>query len=348
MDINLLLRENIKNFKAYSSARDEYSGSEGVFLDANENAMGSVHTQELNRYPDPYQWELKDKIAQLKKSHPKNIFLGNGSDEAIDLLFRAFCTPGTDQVMLMPPTYGMYGVCADLNDIGIVSVSLTSTFEIDRQAVLEKLNPNLKMIFICSPNNPTANVFDRNAVHSILKSFAGLVVIDEAYADFSESESWISELANYQNLVILQTFSKAWGMANARLGMAFANEQIVRVLNSIKYPYNVNGLTQQVALKAIENESSKTKMVSEILCQRKVLTDKLMSVSIVKHIFPSQANFLLVRFSDAKKVFRGLLDKQIIVRDRSSMPGCENCLRITVGTARENELLIDTLKTMDT
>ncbi len=347
MDINALLRENIKNFKPYSSARDEYSGSEGVFLDANENSFGSVSAESLNRYPDPYQRELKKKIAELKQTSPEQIFLGNGSDEAIDLLFRAFCRSGRDKVMILPPTYGMYSVCAELNDIEIISVPLTASFEIDLESVLTKVNEDVKLIFICSPNNPSGNVFDKDSVCTILENFNGLVVIDEAYIDFSRETGWLSALSELENLVVLQTFSKAWGLANARLGMAFADKHIIQILNNIKYPYNVNGLTQNAVLRALERSADKDKMVTEILAQRAVLQNELRCLNMVQKIFPSQANFLLVRFDNAQEVFQALLNKKIIVRDRSKMPLCEGCLRITVGTVDENRLLIETLNKMD-
>lgn len=344
MDINSLLRDNIKNFKAYSSARDEYSGKAGVFLDANENSLGSVTKEDLNRYPDPYQGELKKKISEQKQVKPEQIFLGNGSDEAIDLLFRAFCRPGLDKTITIPPTYGMYGVCAELNDIQIIEVPLTATFEIDTESVLDEISDYVKLIFICSPNNPSGNTFKTSAVQQILEKFKGLVIIDEAYADFSEDKSWIDLLNEYENLVVLQTFSKAWGLANIRLGMAFADQRIIRVLNKIKYPYNVNGLTQQAVLKALSKIVDKNKMVSEILAQRQILTNELQDLQMVQEVFPSQANFLLVRFDDANKVFKELLKQKIIVRDRSKMVHCEGCLRITVGTENENKLLMEALK----
>jgi len=347
MDINTLLRENIKNFEPYSSARDEYSGSDGVFLDANENSLGSVSPDKLNRYPDPYQKELKRKIAELKQVSTEQIFLGNGSDEAIDLLFRAFCQPGRDKVMILPPTYGMYSVCADLNNVEIISVPLTASFEIDLEAVLAKINEDVKLIFICSPNNPSGNIFDKIAVRTILVKFKGLVVIDEAYTDFSQQTGWLGALREFENLVVLQTFSKAWGLANARLGMAFADKRIIQILNNIKYPYNVNGLTQNAVLLALERSADKDNLVAGILEQKTVLQNELSKLNMVQKIFPSQANFLLVRFDNAQKVFQALLNKKIIVRDRSKMPRCEGCLRITVGTADENQLLIDALTEMD-
>lgn len=343
MDINLLLRENLKNFKAYSSARDEYSGKEGVFLDANENSLGSVTEETFNRYPDPYQNVLKKKIASIKKVAVESIFLGNGSDEAIDLLYRAFCDPGKDNVIIMPPSYGMYSVCAALNNVKIVDVPLTEDFQID----LEKLNKyyvSAKLIFICSPNNPSANLINPEHIKIVLKRFNGLVVVDEAYQDFTGQKSWLESLDTYENLVVLHTFSKAWGMAALRLGMAFAHPAVIKILSKIKYPYNINELTQRTVLKALDNISSKDAMVEKIIAQRTLLIEKLSSLNIVKNIFQSDANFVLVQFDDPKMVYQKLREKKIIVRDRSSLVHCDGCLRITVGKEEENQILINTLK----
>jgi histidinol-phosphate aminotransferase len=347
LKIEKLLRNNIKSFKAYSSARDEYTGKEGIFLDANENALGSVSKEKMNRYPDPYQREVKNRLAELKNVAPPNIFLGNGSDEAIDLLIRAFCEPRQEQIMTMPPTYGMYRVCADLNDVGVIEFPLSSDFEISLKAVERSISAKTKIIFICSPNNPSGNVMATDTVERLLKNFHGLVVIDEAYQDFSGEASWLKRLNDFNNLVVLQTFSKAWGMAGLRLGMAFANEKIIQVLNAIKYPYNVNALTQEQALQALKNIKLKKQMVDDILGQRAFLIEKLNVLECVKKVFPSDANFLLVRFSQAKIIYKQLLEKQIIVRDRSGLIHCEDCLRITVGTETENQKLIDALKEVE-
>jgi histidinol-phosphate aminotransferase len=344
MEIENLLRENIRRFKPYSSARDEYSGKEGIFLDANENSFGSVSKVTANRYPDPYQFDLKNKIAKLKKVPPEHIFLGNGSDEAIDLLFRAFCRPGIDKCLLMPPTYGMYGVCAELNDVQVIQVPLTENFEIDTAQVLDFLTKETKLIFICSPNNPSANQMSRSAIRTILENTPGLVILDEAYIDFSDDPGWLADLDNYKNLVILQTFSKAWGMAGLRLGMAFAHTDIIQVLNKIKYPYNISILTQQIAADAVDRVEKKERYVDEIIAQRKILLEHLQSLSIVKKIFPSDANFILVKFKNARPLYNKLLAKGIIVRDRSRMVHCQNCLRITIGTAEENKTLIEILQ----
>jgi len=348
MNIQDLLRENIKNFKPYRSARDEFSGREGIFLDANENSLGSVSLPGVNRYPDPHQSDLKKRIAALKKVSADRLFLGNGSDEAIDLLFRAFCRPGIDQCIIMPPTYGMYRVCADLNDVPVTEVPLTDQFEIDVDQVLGTVTERTKLLFICSPNNPSANQMSAQAIRTLLERFRGLVIVDEAYIDFSIDQGWLPRLAEFENLVILQTFSKAWGMAGLRLGMAFAAEMIIQVLDKIKYPYNISVLTQQRAAEAVDRFEEKERYVREIVTQRKQLADQLGNLTMVKHIFPSDANFILVRFSNARTLYDQLLARGIIVRDRSGVMHCEDCLRITVGTAEENKILIKTLIQLET
>lgn len=347
MNIQDFLRKNIKNFKAYSSARDEYSGKEGIFIDANENALGSVTSTEFNRYPDPQQKILKKRISEIKNVNPEQIFLGNGSDEAIDLLYRAFCEPGKDSVILLPPSYGMYSVCANLNDINIIEVPLTKDFQIDMENLKEKL-VLAKMIFICSPNNPSANLMHKQDIKFVLDTFNGLVIIDEAYQDFSGSDSWLNELQKYRNLIVLQTFSKAWGMAGLRIGMAYADPEIIAVLSAIKYPYNLSELVQQTVIKALEYTSAKDRMVNELLSQKKELITELNKLDAVQHIYPSDANFVLVKFADAKFYYNELIQRKIIVRDRSSLPGCEGCLRITIGTKEENRTLIETLKRIKT
>lgn len=340
IDINTLVRRNVLNMKPYSSARDEFHGEAEIFLDANENPYPSPY----NRYPDPLQWSVKKKLAAIKDVKPEQIFLGNGSDEPIDLIIRAFCEPNQDSIMITEPTYGMYKVCAEVNAVNVQQVLLTPDFDLDLDAIPNTFDATTKVIFLCSPNNPTGNVLNRDKIVEVLKRFYGLVVIDEAYIDFTKSKSFIHELKKYPNLVILQTFSKAWGLAGLRLGMCFASEEIISILNKIKYPYNVNVRTQQLAMEALENVYRKDIWVDEILQQRDWLKSELTSVPIVEKIFPSDANFLLVRVKDAKSTYHYLTDNRIIVRDRSRVNLCYNCLRITVGTPEENKRLIDALK----
>lgn len=344
VEIQNLLRDNIRNLKPYSSARDEYTGEVGIFLDANENSYGSIPEGKLNRYPDPHHRKLRKKLSEIKNINSENIFIGNGSDEAIDLVIRAFCEPSKDKILIMPPTYGMYKVAAEINDVDIVEVPLTSSFEIDINSVISAIDENVKIIFICSPNNPTGNVLSNDSIKEMLNSFNGLIVIDEAYIDFVEKESWIAEFNNFNNLIILQTFSKAWGLANIRVGMAFANEEIIDVLNKIKYPYNVNGISQSLILKALENEFKKNKLVDILISERNKLTKVLLSLSFVDQVFPSDANFLLAQVKNATNVYNYLLSEKIIVRNRSKMIHCKECLRFTVGTMEENDILIEALK----
>jgi len=344
IDIQALLRDNIKNLKPYSSARDEYTGNVGIFLDANENSYGSIPEGKLNRYPDPHQRKVKEKLSEIKNISTKNIFIGNGSDEAIDLVIRAFCEPGKDKIMIMPPTYGMYKVAAEINNTGIVEVPLTENFDIDTESVLAAIDEKVKIIFICSPNNPTGNLLNENSIAKILNSFNGLVVLDEAYIDFAKKKSWISALDNFNNLIILQTFSKAWGLANTRVGMAFACEKIIDVFNKIKYPYNVNGVSQSLILKALENEPDKNKIVNVLISERNKLADALISLDFIDYVFPSDANFLLAIVKNATDVYDYLLKQKIIVRNRSNMIHCNECLRFTVGTDEENKKLIEALK----
>ncbi len=344
INIEKLLRKNIKNLLPYSSARDEYSGDIGIFLDANENSFGSIPEGDLNRYPDPHQSVIKEKLSRIKKTNSKNIFIGNGSDEAIDLLFRAYCEPGNDSVIILPPTYGMYKVAADINDIEVIEVPLTSNFQIQTDEVKNSITTNTKMIFICSPNNPSGNLLDRYAISEIANSFNGLVVIDEAYIDFADKTSWISELGNLNNIVVLQTFSKAWGLANIRVGMAFADEQIISVMNKIKYPYNVNGLSQQIISDALENELEKNSVVKKIVSERDKLVKVLSTQKVIEYIFPSDSNFILAKVHGANKVYDYLLDNKIIIRNRSNMIHCKECLRFTIGTEEENKRLIEILK----
>jgi histidinol-phosphate aminotransferase len=335
-----LLRTNIANLKPYSSARDEYTGEEGVFLDANENPYNAPY----NRYPDPYQRKLKAEIAKLKGVNADSIFLGNGSDEPIDLLYRAFCEPGVDNVVSIDPTYGMYQVAADVNNIKVKKVLLTDDFTLDVKALLNAVDTNTKLMWICSPNNPTSNCFAEDDMMAILNNFEGIVVIDEAYIDFAPGRSLLSKLSNYPNLVILQTFSKAWGMAGIRLGMAFAQPAIISVLSKIKYPYNLNILTQQKALELIVNKDRTEKWIDQLIEERQRLQSELGKLPFVQHIHPSDANFLLIRTPQPKLIYTYLIDRKIIIRDRSSVSLCAGCLRITVGTGAENDALLEALR----
>ncbi|MDG1276395.1 MAG: histidinol-phosphate transaminase [Algoriphagus sp.] len=338
-----LLRPHIATLQAYTSARDEYTGKEGVFLDANENPFGSITDQDFNRYPDPYQEELKQKIAEIKEVKPSQIFLGNGSDEAIDLLFRAFCNPGKDNVILLPPTYGMYEVSASINDVDVRKVPLTAEFQLRTDKILNEVDKHTKIIFICSPNNPSGNKVNREDILHLLKKFKGLVVVDEAYSDFSDEPSFTTELKNFKNLLVMQTFSKAWGLASLRLGMAFASKDLIKILNRIKPPYNISGLTQETVLAAMDNYEKVKAMVKDILVEREFLKTKLESLDFVNKIYPSDANFLLVKMPNANLVYDELIDQKVIVRNRSKVILCEDCLRITVGTRTENERLIEAL-----
>ncbi|KQS28166.1 histidinol-phosphate transaminase [Dyadobacter sp. Leaf189] len=343
-DLKTILRPHILTLAPYSSARDEYTGHEGVFLDANENPYGSVTNEDYNRYPDPYQSEIKKLISKIKHVEPNRIFLGNGSDEPIDLLTRAACTPGQDHVIIMPPTYGMYEVSASIHDVRIDKASLTSDYHIDVEAVLNAVGEHTKIIWICSPNNPTGNNMQDEAIETILKNFNGLVVVDEAYIDFTDKPSWVQRLDEYPNLVVLQTFSKAWGLAGLRIGMCFASAELIRILNKIKPPYNISLPAQNALLQGLQNPALKDEMVTDILSERGALQEMLLDLPSVVKIHPSDANFLLVQFEDAKAVMDYLISEAIIVRDRSRVHLCEGCLRITVGTKKENEVLIESLK----
>ena len=342
-NIESLVRENIKLMKPYSSARDEFSGEASIFLDANENSFGSPLPINYNRYPDPLQAAVKEKISSIKGVPPKNIFLGNGSDEAIDLLFRAFCEPGRDNVIILPPTYGMYEVCAEMNNVALKKIPLTLDFQIDIEAIEEAIDANTKLIFICSPNNPTGNSINRNDIEIVLNNFNGLVVIDEAYINYAKQKTFIPELTEYANLVIMQTFSKAWGLAGLRLGMAFAGIPIINYLNKVKYPYNINTSTQQLALEALESVETINNWVKITVEEREWLAEKLLLLPFTKIVYPSDANFVLVKMKNARKIYDQLSAKGIIVRDRSKVILCDDCLRITVGTPEENQQLITEL-----
>jgi len=339
-----LVRPHLLHLTPYSSARDEFSGKNGIFLDANENAFGSVLPEAYHRYPDPHQHKLKQKLARIKKILPEWIFLGNGSDEAIDQIIRIFCVPGRDNVIVMPPTYDMYGVTATIHQAEVRKVPLTTQFEIDYEGVSRAIDKYTRLVFLCSPNNPTGNSFHRESIIRILQNFEGITVIDEAYIDFSSSEGFLNDLNQYENLIILQTLSKAWGLAGLRLGIAFAHPEIVRIMDKIKYPYNINESTQKIVLDALNFENRKDEMVKAILDQRSSLELKLKDLAFVEKVHHSDANFLLVRFKDASRVYEFLVNHNIIVRNRSKLVLCENSLRITIGTAEENNALINHLK----
>ena len=344
-DLTNLLRDNIRNLTPYSSARDEFKGAASVLLDANENAFGSPLEQNYNRYPDPLQHQLKIKLSSIKGVPPRNMFLGNGSDEAIDILFRAFCRPGIDNVILVPPTYGMYEVSAQINDVATKKVSLTADFQLDLEGIAEAVDSHTRMIFLCSPNNPTGNSLHREDVETILANFKGLVVIDEAYINYSRQKTFIQELTEYSNLVILQTLSKAWGLAGLRLGMAFASEEIIEVFNKIKPPYNINQATQELVLQALENVDRVNDWIRQTVSERDNLITKLRALPFVLHVYPSDANFVLAKTREPRVTYNYLVEKSIIVRDRSKVALCDGCLRITVGTPEENKQLIEALDT---
>jgi histidinol-phosphate aminotransferase len=346
-NLNALLRENIKNLTPYSSARDEFRGEASIFLDANENSFGSPLTRWYNRYPDPLQWKVKEKLSQIKGVPPSQIFIGNGSDECIDLLIRSVCEPGIDNIIICPPTYGMYQVCADINNVSVKKVSLTPDFQLNLLAIEEAIDDQTKIIFLCSPNNPTGNSLIKEEVEVVLNNYFGLVVIDEAYINFSGQRSFVQELNDYPNLVVLQTLSKAWGLAALRLGMAYASEEIINVLNKVKPPYNINQASQELALQALEEVGQVNDMIREIVEQRGKLASQLQGLPLVLRIYPSDANFLLVKVTDAKSIYNFLLTKGIVVRDRSRVELCEGCLRITIGTPAENEQLLSALKEYD-
>lgn len=328
----------------YSSARHEFSGAATIFLDANENSFGSPLPQNYNRYPDPLQLPLKEKISSIKGVPVQNIFLGNGSDEAIDLLFRIFCEPGKDNIIIFPPTYGMYEVCAEINNIEVKKILLTTSFQLDLDAIEASVNENTKLIFVCSPNNPTGNSINRTDIEVLLNNFNGIVVIDEAYINYARQKTFIPELTEYPNLVILQTLSKAWGLAGLRLGMAFAGQPLIDYMNKVKYPYNINSATQQLALEALGNISSVNNWTKRTVDQKEFLQAELLKLSITQTVYPSDANFILVRLKEAKKIYEYLSAKGIIVRDRSKVMLCDDCLRITIGTPEENKQLIEALK----
>jgi histidinol-phosphate aminotransferase len=335
-----LVRKNILALKPYSCARDEFKGEASVYLDANENPLNAPY----NRYPDPLQWEVKNKISKIKRVAPEQIMLGNGSDEPIDLIYRIFCEPKEDNVVAIAPTYGMYGVCADINNVEYRSVPLNEDFTLDASKVLAATDAHTKVVWLCSPNNPSGNLLKKSEIEKILSNFNGIVVIDEAYVDFSSEDSWLNSLNKYPRLIVLQTFSKAWGLAAVRCGMAFASEEIIGFFNKVKYPYNINILTQRLVSEEIDQEDRKKEWVEMLLKQRAMLAEMLNQLPIVEKVYKSDANFLLTKVTDANGIYNYLVGKGIIVRNRNTVQLCGNCLRITVGTKEENETLIDALK----
>jgi len=344
MNLESLVRKTIFNLKPYSCARDEFKGEASVYLDANESPYNSSY----NRYPDPLQTELKKQISRIKKIKLEQIMLGNGSDEVIDLIFRIFCEPAVDNVVAIEPTYGMYKVCADINDVEYRKVLLDENFQMDAEQLIIATDDHTKVIFLCSPNNPTGNLLNRSEISKVIKRFQGIVIIDEAYIDFSKEYSWLNELDKYPNLIILHTFSKAWGMASLRCGMAFASEEIIALFNKVKYPYNLSTLVQHTILDQLNVGSDyKNQTVKLVLEERKYLVSVLNNLPLVEKIFHSDANFLLIKVKDANGIYKYLVDKGIIVRNRNSITLCGNCLRITVGTEEENEILIDALNNFD-
>ncbi|WP_340155596.1 histidinol-phosphate transaminase [uncultured Winogradskyella sp.] len=341
-NLNNLLRDNIKTIKPYSSARDEYKDiTDGMlFIDANENPFNT----NVNRYPDPQQVKLKNQLADLKGISENNILLGNGSDEVLDLIFRAFCEPNKDKIISLPPTYGMYAVLSNINAVENIEIPLDLNFQPQTIEILKATNQHTKLLFLCSPNNPTANSFEAKKVEGLIRDFQGIVVIDEAYIDFSKEESWLSRLNEFPNLIVTQTLSKAYGLAGIRLGICYASEDIITVLNKIKPPYNINQLTQDKASERLSNIKDIENEVNIILNEREKLAAELESIPLVEIVYTSDANFLLVRVDDANKRYKQLIEKGIVVRNRTTQPLCENCLRFTVGTTVENQKLIKTLK----
>ena len=342
-DIKKIVRPNIEKLKPYASAKDDYTGEARILLDANENSLGSPLTKWYNRYPDPYQKAIKEKLAFIKKVPAAQIFLGNGSDEIIDLLFRAFCEPGKDNIIICPPTYPMYEVNANINNIGIKLAPLLADFQLNVAHIEQLVDDNTKIIWICSPNNPTGNSLDRIDIETVLNHFNGLVVVDEAYINFSKQKSFVQSLEDYPNLVVLQTLSKAWGLAGLRVGMCFANEAIVGYLNKVKAPYNINLPAQELTLKALEEVGQVNDMIQELVQLRIALAGVFEEMPIVEVVYPSDTNFLLIKIPNATKLYQFLLTKGIVVRDRSNLPNCADTLRITVGTEQENTALVDAM-----
>jgi len=345
MNFENFILPHIWNLKPYSSARDEFKGKEGIFLDANENPLGSGVSENWNRYPDPLQLAIKEQLAAIKSCSTNQIFLGNGSDEAIDLLMRMTCQSGVHNIILCPPTYGMYEVSASINHIEQRKVSLSKNYQLDVEGILQTVDQNTRLLFLCSPNNPTGNKLKRSDIYTLIESFkTGFVVIDEAYIDFSDEPSFILELAKYPQVIVMQTLSKAYGLASLRLGMAFAHPTLIQLLNKIKPPYNIGGATQEIVFKALKNPSFKNDSVRLILAERTRLVDSLQNIPDIIQIYPSDANFILVHFKRATELFNYLIESQLITRNRSSVALCEDSIRITIGLSEENDKLVQLIK----
>ncbi len=338
--LDALIRENVKKLIPYSSARDDFKGEAKIFLDANENSLGSPLRKWYNRYPDPHQLKVKEKLSGIKRIAIENIFLGNGSDECIDILQRAFCEPAMDNLIICPPTYGMYEVCANINNVEVKKVGLTAGFQLNLPAIEDAIDSHTKMIFLCSPNNPTGNSLHHEDIEAILNNYFGLVVIDEAYINFSRKKSFSTELSEYPNLVVMQTLSKAWGLAALRVGITLASKEIIDVMNKIKPPYNINQASQELALQALDEMAQVNDMIVEIVKERENLAEALVNLSFVEKVHPTDANFLLVKMENPLDVYKKLLQQGIVVRDRSKVELCEGCLRITIGTPEENKTLL--------
>jgi len=346
-ELSALVRDNIKNLAPYSTARHEFTGKASVLLDANENAYGSPLEDNFNRYPDPLQWQLKFAIAKIKGVPAENIFIGNGSDEVIDICYRVFCDPAKDNVIICPPTYGMYEVSGNINDVEIKKVNLTPDFQLDVPGILNAVDAHTKILFICSPNNPTGNNMNRADMEILLNNFPGIILIDEAYINFSKQKTFIQELTEYPNLVVMQTLSKAWGLAALRLGLCYASLDIIGLFNKVKPPYNINEASQQLALEALQHTEQVNSWIKEVVAQKSFLTGKLLKLSFVEKIYPSDANFILVKVKDAVSLYDYLAKNEIVVRNRSREIYCENCLRITIGTPEENAHLLKIIKAYD-
>lgn len=343
-NLDSLIRENIKVLQPYSSARVEYTGDALVFLDANENSYGSPLDVSYNRYPDPLQWQLKKELTRIKGIPSQNIFVGNGSDEVIDLAYRIFCEPGEDNVIICPPTYGMYKVCGHINDVQVKEVNLAKDFQLSVEEILQSANSKTKLLFICSPNNPTGNNMRRIDIELLLNNFPGIVIIDEAYINYSGQRTFLQELTEYENLVVMQTLSKAWGLAALRLGLAFAGEKIIELFNKVKPPYNINKASQELGIAALSRIEEVNKNIKNTVDERIKLQQQFLQFNFIQAIYPSDANFILIKTKDADSLYKYLSAQKIIVRNRSKEPLCGNCLRITVGTPGENEILIKSLK----